>query len=193
MSGDPLPIGTVASYSCVTGYEMTGNIMRTCLEGTGWTESLPVCNSPCHNLVASWLCTLLLYLNTPTVVDCRALNVPNGQVDTSSGTTYNQVATYICNTGYNLVGSSTRTCQANAMWSSSAPVCECEHNSFQNDSIVTFSFPFVYSDLSKPPSAQLGGSHIQWLHCPQRCGIHSYLQLQHWSCISRELYENVHL
>ena len=59
-----------------------------------------------------------------TVVNCEALTrPPNGQVDTSSGTTYNQVATYSCDTGYNLVGSSSRTCQTNGMWSSTAPVC----------------------------------------------------------------------
>ncbi len=34
--------------------------------------------------------------------------------------------TYTCNTGYTLVGDMTRTCQANGMWSSSDPACECE-------------------------------------------------------------------
>ena len=63
---------------------------------------------------------------TSTVVDCGVLSVTNGQVNTSSGTTYNQVATYSCDTGYNLVGSLTRTCQVNGSWSFTAPVCECE-------------------------------------------------------------------
>ena len=60
-----------------------------------------------------------------TVVDCNALTNPtNGQVDDSAGTTFEQTATYSCNAGYNLVGDSTRTCQANGVWSGSAPTCQ---------------------------------------------------------------------
>ena len=60
-----------------------------------------------------------------TVVDCGSLTDPaNGQVDLTSGTIFRQTATYSCNTGYNLVGDSTRTCQATGVWSGSAPTCE---------------------------------------------------------------------
>ena len=60
-----------------------------------------------------------------TVVDCRTLNNPNnGQVSHPDGTTFGQNATYNCNTGYNLVGDSTRTCQATGVWSGSAPTCQ---------------------------------------------------------------------
>ena len=60
-----------------------------------------------------------------TVVDCGNLTDPaNGQVNHTSGTTFEQTATYSCNTGYNLVGDSTRTCQATGNWSGSAPVCQ---------------------------------------------------------------------
>ena len=59
------------------------------------------------------------------VVDCGSLTDPaNGQVDLTSGTTFGQTATYTCNTGYNLVGDSTRTCQTAGVWSESAPTCE---------------------------------------------------------------------
>ena len=48
-----------------------------------------------------------------TAVDCGTLTNPvNGQVSHPGGTTFGQTATYSCNTGYNLVGDSTRTCQA---------------------------------------------------------------------------------
>ena len=60
-----------------------------------------------------------------TVVDCGSLTDPaNGSVTHTSGTTFGQTATYTCNTGYNLVGDSTRTCQATGEWSGSAPTCE---------------------------------------------------------------------
>ena len=35
-----------------------------------------------------------------------------------------QTATYSCNTGYNLVRSSTHTCLATGSWSGSAPTCQ---------------------------------------------------------------------
>ena len=59
-----------------------------------------------------------------TVVDCGALTAPaNGQVSHPDGTTFGQTATYSCNTGYTLVGDSTRTCEATG-WSGDAPTCE---------------------------------------------------------------------
>ena len=59
------------------------------------------------------------------VVDCGILNDPaNGQVTLNAGKTFGQNATYRCNTGYNLMGNSSRTCQATGNWSGSAPTCE---------------------------------------------------------------------
>ena len=60
-----------------------------------------------------------------TVVDCGNLTDPdNGKVTHTAGTTFGQTATCSCNTGYNLVGNSTRTCQASGNWSGSAPTCQ---------------------------------------------------------------------
>ena len=60
-----------------------------------------------------------------TVVDCDILTAPaNGQVHHTAGTRLGQTATYSCNTGYNLVGNSTRTCQARGVWSGRAPTCQ---------------------------------------------------------------------
>ena len=58
-------------------------------------------------------------------VDCGSLTDPaNGQVSHTAGTRFGQTATYSCNTGYNLVGDSTRTCQATGNWSGSVPTCQ---------------------------------------------------------------------
>ena len=56
-------------------------------------------------------------------------NNNNGQVSYSYGTAYNSVATYSCNTGYDLIGTNTRTCSASGDWSCSVPTCyECAHH-----------------------------------------------------------------
>ena len=66
--------------------------------------------------------THIFYLST--AVNCGALNNPaNGQVTHPAGTTFGQTATYSCNTGYDLVGVNTRTCQATGVWFGSAPTC----------------------------------------------------------------------
>ena len=51
-------------------------------------------------------------------------NPTNGQVSHTGGTTLGQTATYSCNTGYTLVGGSTRTCQSTGVWSGSTPTCQ---------------------------------------------------------------------
>ena len=59
-----------------------------------------------------------------TAVNCDVLTDPaNGQVSHNTGTTLHQTATYSCNTGYDLVGDRTRTCQATGQWSGSTPTC----------------------------------------------------------------------
>ena len=58
-------------------------------------------------------------------MDCGKLNDPdNGTVTLTAGATSGQNAIYSCDTGYNLVGDSTRTCQATANWSGSEPTCQ---------------------------------------------------------------------
>ncbi len=66
---------------------------------------------------------VMVIKHLPIAIDCGPLTIANGAVDTSSGTTFMMTATYTCNPGYTLVGAVTRTCQANTMWSLSAPTC----------------------------------------------------------------------
>ena len=72
--------------------------------------------------VSSSKIDLLLSL---TAVNCGSLPDPaNGSVDHTAGTSLGQTANYSCNTGYNLMGDSTRTCNATENWSGSEPTCE---------------------------------------------------------------------
>ncbi len=78
---------------------------------------------------------------TFTAVDCGALTDPmNGLVDTSSGTTFMNTATYTCNNGYTLTGDATRTCQDNGEWSGSASTCESKYISSLNVVLIS-TFP----------------------------------------------------
>ena len=107
-----------ATYTCDTGYTLTGDMTRTCQANRDWTGSEPVCNREYDHQyqIQIYFCRL--------AVNCGSLDAPfNGAVDTSSGTTFMMTATYTCNTGYTMVGAVTRTCQANATWSLSAPTC----------------------------------------------------------------------
>ncbi|XP_064386348.1 sushi, von Willebrand factor type A, EGF and pentraxin domain-containing protein 1-like [Halichondria panicea] len=93
---------TIATYSCDTGYVLTGSAARRCQADGVWSGVAPTCPP----------------------VDCGPLAIINGAVDTSSGTTFMMTATYTCNTGYNIVGSESRTCGQTGFWSSTAPICE---------------------------------------------------------------------
>lgn len=72
-----------------------------------------------HRLMICWKSG---YVNT-SVLDCGLPHLRNGQVDASTGTTYNKSARYTCSIGYDLIGSSTQNCQANGQWSGSIPTC----------------------------------------------------------------------
>ena len=72
----------------------------------------------CSNFV--WSVASLLF----AAVSCGTLTNPaNGQVTHTTGM-FGQTATYSCDTGYNLVGDSNRSCQATGVWSGSTPTCQ---------------------------------------------------------------------
>ena len=43
ITGAHIPTNIEATYSCTTGYVLTGDSMRTCTSGGSWTGSDPVC------------------------------------------------------------------------------------------------------------------------------------------------------
>ena len=58
------------------------------------------------------------------ITDCGNLTSPDNGDVTFSSTVYNQIAYYSCHSGYDRVGSSSRVCQKDAVWSATAPTCE---------------------------------------------------------------------
>jgi hypothetical protein len=98
--------GSTATYSCSTGWSLSGAITRTCDADGYWSGTLPIC----------------------TQVDCGAPpSVTHGSLLSSYSTTYNSITTYTCDTGYLFSnGVSSVTCQANGTWSTPTPVCSLE-------------------------------------------------------------------
>ena len=65
------------------------------------------------------------YTDFSLAVNCGILENPaNGIVDTTSGTTFMNTATYTCDSGYTLNGAKSRTCQSNRTWDITEPFCE---------------------------------------------------------------------
>lgn len=94
-------VGGTATYACNTGYELVGSASRTCQADRTWSGSPPTC----------------------ALVDCGTLSPPANGTVSAPTTTYGATASYACDFGYVLSGSSTRSCQSSGTWSGSAPAC----------------------------------------------------------------------
>ena len=67
-------------------------------------------------------------------------------------------ATYFCNTGYTLSGSSSRTCQSNGVWSGLVPTCQIgEHLHIKNNLTSNFlkSFAVQCLNLTNPANGRV--------------------------------------
>ena len=133
--------GGSATYSCDSGYSLTGNATRTC-DATGtWTGTAPTCGlvvtgcatSPCKNggvctpvnvVGFSCACTTgWTGTDCSSPITCAGATAPtNGSVSAPTAS-YNTSVTYGCNSGYTLTGSSSRLCQADGNFAGSAPTC----------------------------------------------------------------------
>ena len=103
-----------ATYTCNTGYNLTGDMTRTCGANGTWSWTALTCDRTLncfHDLII---------IPTYIAVDCGSLSDPGNGIVDASNTTLMNTATYTCNTGYNLTGDTTRTCQANGTWSGTA-------------------------------------------------------------------------
>jgi Notch-like protein len=189
-------VGGVATYTCDAGFERQGAAPRTCGSDGNWSGSAPTCvpaqgacaSAPCmHGGVCTpgsgsnftCDCTGTGYTGTTcqTPVNCGGLGtITNGTISTSppSSTTFGTTATYACNTGYMLSGSATRTCQANATWSGTAPTCVASSCGTHTDVVyrltATFairntpagagnqSFPNLTNNATTPPFVEGNGN-----------------------------------
>ncbi len=119
-STEGLKYGTIATYQCNSGYNITsGDRVRTCT-GDGstpsgqWSGTAPQCSR------MFYYCIIISHDNVHiyTAVDCNTPpSITNGSPETPTTTTFKGTVTYSCNDGYALIGNATSTCQADATWS----------------------------------------------------------------------------
>ncbi|XP_068228821.1 sushi, von Willebrand factor type A, EGF and pentraxin domain-containing protein 1-like isoform X2 [Palaemon carinicauda] len=99
--GDDYSLGATITYECDEGFELVGDVSRTCQENKVWTGTEPLCR--------------IIECPKPAILD-------DGQV-ISFGIKYRSVLSYICDTGFTLQGTATRTCQSNGEWTGEQPAC----------------------------------------------------------------------
>ncbi|XP_078664131.1 CUB and sushi domain-containing protein 3-like [Branchiostoma floridae x Branchiostoma belcheri] len=90
----------VAQFTCDTGYDRVGNAAVTCQADATWSGNVPTC----------------------TLKECPLLSAPTNGAMTGTNF-YQDVATFTCDSGYDLVGNPILTCQADATWDLTVPIC----------------------------------------------------------------------
>ncbi|XP_078687161.1 uncharacterized protein LOC144919463 isoform X16 [Branchiostoma floridae x Branchiostoma belcheri] len=106
-NGAVSPTGAVSypngvTFTCNTGYTLNGQATPTCQAAGTWSHPVPTCQA----------------------VQCPVLNPPtNGALSPTGTRDYQTVVTFTCDPGYELVGATTTTCQADGRWSNSVPTC----------------------------------------------------------------------
>ncbi|XP_056443789.1 sushi, von Willebrand factor type A, EGF and pentraxin domain-containing protein 1-like isoform X7 [Gadus chalcogrammus] len=97
--------GSFVTFKCATGYRSTGGSGKTTCEAGTWTPSTLGCEK----------------------FNCGSLELVNGHVEYSEGTSFGSVAIFSCNDGYILEGKNL-TC-GNTAWLGRTPTCsvvKCE-------------------------------------------------------------------
>ena len=135
----PYSVGTVATYECNEGYELTGpgDEMRTCMvivdsPGASFGGSAPTCERKIHCCLSNFDLTSS---NVFKAV-CDELSViANGRISYSPDMTVpysvGTVASHSCNPGFELIGEVIRTCEdggagVGGVFVGSEPSCQRE-------------------------------------------------------------------
>ncbi|XP_010126928.1 PREDICTED: CUB and sushi domain-containing protein 1-like, partial [Chlamydotis macqueenii] len=105
LSGEKFTYGSVIHYSCTAGRRLIGNSTRECQEDSHWSGTLPHCSG-----------------NNPGY--CDDPGVPAHGSRLGDEFKIKSLLRFSCEMGYQLRGSTERTCLLNGSWSGIQPVCE---------------------------------------------------------------------
>ena len=96
--------GAVAEFSCITGYVLSHNSSLHCMQNGQWNGTEPTCE----------------------IQNCSFLpQLINGKIESLNDTyTYQSVVMYSCDLGFDLNGTTYRTCLASGEWSGDSPHCQ---------------------------------------------------------------------
>ncbi|CAH1270695.1 ZAN [Branchiostoma lanceolatum] len=106
-NGALTPVGpyyspVTVSFTCDTGYVRIGTATTTCQADGSWTDPEPTCTArPCPTLTAP----------------------ANGALSPPGPHAYPDTVSFTCDTGYQLDGASSVTCQADGSWTDPEPTC----------------------------------------------------------------------
>ncbi|XP_076814750.1 IgGFc-binding protein-like [Clavelina lepadiformis] len=134
---------SVVTFSCLPGYRMRGNRQIRCTERGRWSSTEPVCAEidecsrnppPCHleatctNTDGSYLCVCKEgYTGNGKncrKIQCEDLSFPSeGSITFSAGFNPGSVATFGCDSGYQVNGANRLVCDDNLKWSDIPPTC----------------------------------------------------------------------
>ncbi|XP_078583844.1 uncharacterized protein LOC144866356 [Branchiostoma floridae x Branchiostoma japonicum] len=90
----------VLQFGCIPGYQLVGSPTSRCQADGTWSHNVPSC----------------------AAVECPLLTAPDNG-DMTGNNFYTSEVGFTCDSGFELVGSSTLTCQADATWSGRVPSC----------------------------------------------------------------------
>jgi len=103
ISGSDYSYDAKVTYSCnAANFKLSGSQERTCQADGTWSGTQPACleNS------------------------CGNPGTPANGIKVGESYKYHDVVSFQCNEGYNLIGSSTRTCQTDNNWDGTQPTCQ---------------------------------------------------------------------
>jgi len=116
--------GSVANYTCDFGFRLVGNSQRQCQSDASWSGTVPTCMSEYWIYIE---CKILYKLYVHLGIDCGDPGEPQNGTAIFDLTFVGNVVDYECDTGFQLVGDSQRTCQESGLWTGSVPQCERKH------------------------------------------------------------------
>ena len=130
MSPHDTTFGSIATYVCDTGFNLIGDMQRICQENEDWSGSEPICEGIISNVLCDFVTheVNIIIVTITLVAECGFLMDPDNGLVTLTGSSFGSIATYVCDTEFNLIGNMQRTCQENEDWSGSEPTCQSKPN-----------------------------------------------------------------